>query len=205
MRKFSLKPVLFMIALTFVYTAVLASINAVTAERIQLNENLVEQTAILSVLNMLPENRDPDQINVLYRRHIRELNLNDRVLYEGLNSAGERIAYIVPFHGKALWGELTGVAAFTPDFSTILGIDFIKHMETPGLGGRIDELSFKEQFRGVKINPEAEGDFLVYRPRPGGQVDAIAGATGTSNAVLRILNDTLAALLFDSGEALLHE
>lgn len=205
MKKISVKPVLFMVALTLVYTSVLAGINAVTAERIQLNEHLSERTSCLYVLNMLPENSDPARINEMYEKHVQKINVGGHAIFEGVNEAGKRMAYIIPFAGKALWGDLTGVAAFSPDFSTLLGIDFITHMETPGLGGRIDELPFKEQFRGIHINPEAAGDFLLYRPNPGGQLDAIAGATATSNAVLRIFNATMAALLPEIREALRYD
>ncbi len=72
------------------------------------------------------------------------------------------------------------------DFTQVLGIDFVTHSETPGLGGRISELWFKEQFRAVSINSD-DSDIVTYRPAPDGNVDAITGATLTSDAVRNII------------------
>ncbi|SMP40192.1 FMN-binding protein [Anoxynatronum buryatiense] len=205
MKKFTVKPILFMVVLTLIYTTILASINAITVDRIRLNERLSEQTSFLYVLDLLPDTQEASAINSLYEQHVREIDVNGEIIFEGLNDEGEVFAYIVPIVGGAVWGELQGIVALSPDFETVLGIDFLSHSETPGLGGRIDELSFKEQFRDIEIDPEAGSDFLVYRPNPDGQVDAISGATGTSNAVRRIFNDNMAVFMSETREALAND
>lgn len=83
---------------------------------------------------------------------------------------------------------MNGYLGVSPDLSSITGLVFTEHSETPGLGGRIDELDYREQFRGLTIDPAQP---LVYGEDGGGQIDAITGATSTSNAVLTILNDLL--------------
>ena len=75
------------------------------------------------------------------------------------------------------------------DLAQITGLVFTDQSETPGLGGRIDELAYREQFRGLKISP---GTKLAYGNQGGSQIDAITGATLTSNSVMRILNGLLA-------------
>ena len=202
MKKFTVKPILFMVVLTLIYTTVLASINAVTVDRIRLNEQLSEQLSFLYVLDKLPENREAAHVNELFQRHVREIQVNGETIYEGLDDSGDLFSYIIPIQGGAVWGELRGIVALSTDFETVLGIDFLSHSETPGLGGRIDELSFKEQFRGIDIDPQAGDEFLVYRPNPGGQVDAISGATGTSNAVRRIFNNEMQEFMSQTREAL---
>ena len=72
----------------------------------------------------------------------------------------------------------------------IIGLEFISQEETPGLGGRIDELEFKEQFRDIIINDDGT-NYIIYNPASGGNVDAISGATLTSQAVADFLNKDL--------------
>ena len=68
----------------------------------------------------------------------------------------------------------------------MLGIVFTAQNETPGLGGRIDEAVFRNQFRDLDI---VAGQDLAYGAAGGGKLDAIAGATSSSNAVLKIVNN----------------
>jgi Na+-transporting NADH:ubiquinone oxidoreductase subunit C len=81
------------------------------------------------------------------------------------------------------------------DLKTLTGIEFIKQNETPGLGGRITESWFKEQFRGKRwpLTVVPEGD-----PAGDQEFQAITGATNTTNAVRDILNNRLAG----AGEAI---
>lgn len=202
MKKFTVKPILFMVVLTLIYTTVLASINAVTEERIALNEQLSEQLSFLYVLNMTPETIEAPEVNRLFQERVEETQVNGDRIYKAFDENGSLYAYIVPMVGGAVWGELRGIVALSPAFDTVLGIDFLSHSETPGLGGRIDEPAFKEQFRGIEIDPDADGNFLIYNPNQGGQVDAISGATGTSNAVRNIFNNRMQAFMSETREAL---
>ena len=66
-------------------------------------------------------------------------------------------------------------------------VEVIDQNETPGLGGRISEMWFKEQFRG-KISPltkVAEGEQAGKN-----QFQAVTGATYSTNAVMDIVNLT---------------
>ena len=69
------------------------------------------------------------------------------------------------------------------------GIAFTSQNETPGLGARIEERWFVEQFRGkrapLKIRPEKEKTSIS-------EFEAITGATVTTNAVKAIVNGAAA-------------
>ena len=143
------------------------------------------------VLNYDISTLDSKTINVLYNEHISEIEVNGFTLYEAYDDDRKLKAYIIPIEGKAVWGDLKALMALTPDFSEVIGMDILSHSETPGLGARIDEISFKEQFRGISLNRENDFNFIIYKPNLYGQVDAISGATGTSNALRRILNENL--------------
>jgi Na+-transporting NADH:ubiquinone oxidoreductase subunit C len=92
-----------------------------------------------------------------------------------------------------LWGTITALVAVDESGSRITGIDFVSHSETPGLGGRIDEESFKEQFRGELISSDSSARVAVVSgqdtaSKDDSKVDAITGATRTSESIQVLLN-----------------
>lgn len=112
------------------------------------------------------------------------------------------LAYAFPVDGVGFWARIDGYLAVTPELDRIVGVVFLRHSETPGLGGRLTEKAWRDRFRGLDVTPPAEpGAFLhVGGERPaaprspayGRHVDAITGATGTSTAVGAFLNERLA-------------
>lgn len=106
-------------------------------------------------------------------------------------------AYGFQFRGLAFWGPVQAILAVTPDLTRTVGLVVLEQSETPGLGGRIEEPVFTDQFReGVTVAPNGSGPFLrmasAGTPDPDGrQVDAITGATQTCMALERILNQQL--------------
>ena len=101
---------------------------------------------------------------------------------------GEKTGYAIPASGPGLWGGIDAYVGISADFSTILGLEFISHEETPGLGGRISDMEFLEQFRDLDISNSSDRSYIVFRPASGGNVDAISGATLTSQSVRDLLN-----------------
>ncbi|NLE70363.1 MAG: FMN-binding protein, partial [Clostridiales bacterium] len=106
---------------------------------------------------------------------------------------GEALAYAIPFEGSGLWGSLRGYLCITADLTETRGLVFTYQNETPGLGGRVDETWFKEQFRGL---PVSEGTELAYGSHPDYKIDAVTGATQTSSAVMRTVNKALKEIVF---------
>ncbi|MGB0330534.1 MAG: Na(+)-translocating NADH-quinone reductase subunit C [Planctomycetota bacterium] len=94
---------------------------------------------------------------------------------------------VLPIHGKGLWSTMYGYLAVKNDLSAVVGITFYDHGETPGLGGEIDNPSWKEQFPGKRVYG-AEGVVLgvvkASAPRDDAyEVDGLSGATITTNGV----------------------
>ena len=69
------------------------------------------------------------------------------------------------------------------DETTVKGIKIVSQTETPGLGSRISEPFFTDQFAGVDIND-------IALSRNGGKIDAITGSTISSSAVVEAVRDT---------------
>lgn len=93
---------------------------------------------------------------------------------------------ILPIHGYGLWSTLYGFVALEEDGNEIFGLQFYQHAETPGLGGEVDNPKWKAQWAGKKIKNQ-EGKLMIQVSKTPGSsdhhIDAIAGATLTSNGV----------------------
>ena len=99
---------------------------------------------------------------------------------------------VVPCYGAGLWGPIWGYVGLEGDLKTIKAVRFGHKGETPGLGAKIaDEPWFAESFVG-KVVGAGEILFEVAKPAnrqlPESGVDAISGATITSQALGVTLN-----------------
>jgi Na+-transporting NADH:ubiquinone oxidoreductase subunit C len=187
----SLFTIFFMFAVTLVFIAALSLIYVLTRDTIRLNESLVLKRAVLYVAGLeVPQTGI--EADALYQERVKEVkDQGGNVLYyEILDSPGGAVqSYVVPVLGAGLWGEIGSVVGVEKDLKTLTGIEFIKQNETPGLGGRITESWFKEQFRGKRwpLSVVPEGD-----PAGDQEFQAITGATNTTNGIRDILNNRLA-------------
>ncbi|MBN2552786.1 MAG: FMN-binding protein [Spirochaetales bacterium] len=187
----SLFTIFFMFAITLLFISVLSLIYVLTRDTIRLNDSLVVKRAVLYVAGLeVPQTGI--QADALYQERVREVEDQEGnvLYYEILDSPdGELQSYVLPVLGAGLWGEIESVVGVEEDLKTLTGIEFIKQNETPGLGGRITESWFKEQFRGkrwpLSVVPEGE-------PAGDQEFQAITGATNTTLAVRSILNERLA-------------
>lgn len=111
------------------------------------------------------------------------------------NDNGSLKYVILPVHGYGLWSTLYGFLALEGDGNTVVGLSFYDHAETPGLGGEVDNPKWKAQWPG-KVAYTAAGDAGlalvkggIDPAKPGSQhqVDALGGATLTSNGVTNLL------------------
>lgn len=181
----------FMVVLAFILTFVLASLNSYTKPIVSFNAKVEKQSKILYVFGIKPENNDGETISKTFDKYVEEEDYKDGFSLYKYKENGEVVAYAVPFDGPGLWGNIEGYVGIDANLSKIVGVDFIKQDETPGLGGRIAEDSYKEQFRSIDISKASEGKYIINHPASGGNIDAISGATQTSNFVVKMINEDL--------------
>jgi Na+-transporting NADH:ubiquinone oxidoreductase subunit C len=101
---------------------------------------------------------------------------------------------ILPIEGKGLWSTLYGFIALAPDGTTVEGITFYEHGETPGLGGEIENPSWKALWPGRQAFDES-GDLAieVIKGHAGPvsedpyRVDGLSGATITARGVSHLV------------------
>ena len=76
------------------------------------------------------------------------------------------------------------------EFTTVTGVRVLQHMETPGLGDKIDERvsPWVFDFDNQVITPERQSQWTVKKD--GGQFDAFTGATITPRALTQAIANT---------------
>jgi len=116
---------------------------------------------------------------------------------------GDSQRIVLPVRGKGLWSTLWGFVAVDSTGSMINGITFYEHGETPGLGGEVDNVNWKELWKSGKQIYDEDGSVKVKVLKKGtpqtdvnSQVDGLAGATITTNGVSKLLQFWLGDLGF---------
>lgn len=202
--------VAFMVGIALVFGSAVTGIYLGAADVLERNAEFLRQRALITVFDY----GDPDRLDkAAAAAMVRERVAADEVrtdpqtgrqfsllkAYEDAEQTRLR-AYGMPFRGMGFWGPVQGILAVSPDLSRTLGLVILEQTETPGLGGRIEEPIFTEQFRaGIAIAANPSGPVLRIAPTgspntDGRHVDAISGATQTCMAMERLLNDHLESL-----------
>lgn len=197
-------PVIFIIVLSLFFVGILASLYRLNEPGIEKQKREVYEKTILGLCaDSLASvtGRSSNEILAAYpdsfQEYIKPLPEGTfprqafEVKYQDL-----LVAYVFDITGKGLWGTMRALIATTPTKETIIGINVYEQMETPGLGARIEESWFTEQFsqktvvdKGSPVNFELipEGQAAVNPS----QIRQVTGATITSKAVISMLQKEL--------------
>jgi electron transport complex protein RnfG len=165
-KKSTLKNAFPIILLTIVVTvcvSLLTYVDSLTRERISAQEDEAIKTLLGEMFPEMRRYEFKDEIYTIY-------------------SDGDQLSYAFLAIGKGYGGDINILVGLS-DETTIKGITIVSQTETPGLGTRIAEPSFTDQFVGVDIND-------VALSRDGGQIDAITSSTISSSAVVEAVSKT---------------
>ena len=103
---------------------------------------------------------------------------------------------VVPVRGKGLWSTMYAYVALDSDLTTIRGISFYEHGETPGLGGEIANPRWQNGWKDKRVYSE-NGEISLAVTKNIDQasadqqpylVDALSGATLTSDGVENLIH-----------------
>jgi len=109
-----------------------------------------------------------------------------RGVYRVLDEAGRQVGWAVQTVANGFQGKIELVIGLTPDCRKITGIEVLESVETPGLGERINEDSFKGQFRNKSTDTPLE--VVKKAPSRPNEIHAITAATISSRAVTEAVN-----------------
>lgn len=117
-----------------------------------------------------------------------------QVVYHVLGEDGGVRMVVIPIKGYGLWSTLYGFLALDADTTTIRGITYFQHGETPGLGGEVDNPRWKALWSGRKAYDENWAPAISLIKGQAGpassdphRVDGLSGATITSNGVSNMM------------------
>ena len=147
-----------------------------------------------SIFKVLPEAKD-------YRKAEKGLAGENIVVYLGLDEDKKPVGVAFKADGGGFQGNVGVMVGLDLEYQSLKGIEILDQLETPGLGERIRETEFKEQFKGVEVRPRLE--YIKYRkPEKPNQIQAITGATISSKAVVTNINKAVEKVLaaFPQGE-----
>jgi len=129
---------------------------------------------------------------------------NTRTLYAGYDADGRLIGIAARAAAQGYAGTISLIYGYAPDCECIRGIQVLKMAETPGLGDKIiKDSTFQANFEALDAHLNPEQGALAHaivtvkhgsKQQPW-QIDAISGATISSKAVGKALNQSAQDLL----------
>ncbi|MFA7289520.1 MAG: FMN-binding protein [Melioribacteraceae bacterium] len=117
---------------------------------------------------------------------------NDNEIYKVFDENKELIGYSVVFTGNGFQGAIRSMVGLDKDLKKITSIEVLEQSETPGLGTRITEPGYKDQFKGLETEPQI--NWLKTPPTKPNEIMAITGATISSKSVVAILNEGISKI-----------
>lgn len=211
----------FMIALGLAAAVVLTAANSVLDPMYEANKEREAKGNVLIALGIegwdkaRVSSANIDDVKKAFRAHIvtvykgREYGPDEELppgaepdFYVGYEQPGRKtlIGYAFKITGPGFWDRISGYLAVDAAVETVIGITFYEDNETPGLGHKINDADWQEQWIGRSIyKPGTDEPWLGIVP-PGtelkaNQVHAISGATETSGALQKFANSRLAAFV----------
>jgi len=179
------KMIVVLTVITGLSGAILSSWDSITKPKIEYHKLQALKAAISDVLPQYD--------------YYDELQVEGTTLYLGkLNEQTESVGVAFEIDGSGFQGNISMMIGVDPTFTTITGMKVLEQIETPGLGTKIVEdpsnkdnpFWFPQQFVGVNIFPKINVVKNI-KPQNSNEIQAISGATISSKAIVRILNDEI--------------
>lgn len=114
---------------------------------------------------------------------------DEQPIYAGYDEDGSFIGYAIPAAGPGFQDTIGLLYGFKPESNLVVGMEILESRETPGLGDKIyKDAEFVANFHKLAVMPEIV-TVKKGKKSAANEVDAITGATISSKAVVRIINE----------------
>jgi len=118
----------------------------------------------------------------------------EEAIFAGYDEKGTPLGFAIPAQGPGFQDTIKLIYGYDPKRRRVVGMEILESKETPGLGDKIfKDMKFVGAFEDLAVDPE-----LVVTKKGATQpneLDAISGATISSKAVARIINQANARWL----------
>lgn len=180
-----IKMMLFVILLGTIVSGLLVGMDMFTKDRIARNQEALVKSSILDAYNI---GYNFNTIFDVFEDNVTEVILDNQTFY--IDNETNQVSYI--FEGSGVWGPIKAIMTLESDFKTIVGITILEQEETPGLGGVLAEKPYLDTYVGTILAESSP--YIIIRHDSGenldNEVDAITGGTRTSEAFMKMVNET---------------
>jgi electron transport complex protein RnfG len=115
---------------------------------------------------------------------------DEQPIYGGYDRDGQFVGYAIPGEGPGFQDTIKLLYGYKTDTRKVVGMEILESRETPGLGDKIyKDASFVASFHDLIAEPEIVAVKKGKKSLPN-QIDWITGATISSKAVVKIINQT---------------
>lgn len=175
-----------LIVASFFFGLLIAVTNAAWAPRIEQNKNKKLNHLMASLLPKATEFELETELEI---KSAKGKKIKTKV-YKALSEADKCIGYCFNASGSGLIDKIELVVAVDKDFEGIAGFDVLACNETPSIGDRIKLPFYRNQFIGAPA-----GILELVKTGDAKKIDseivAISGATISSEAVVKIINNSI--------------
>lgn len=202
-RESMLYPIVFMVILSVIFVGALAILYRYSEEKIEKDKQDSYRKLILSLCSDAIEKAYSETAEQLlkqypqsYQSYIQEEKIegSDRPAYV-VKKGEDVLVRCVDIPGKGLWGSMRALVALDDSYTQIQSLSIYDQVETPGLGSRISEPWFQDQFKYLTVIKEGKFIDLEFIPEKQdpleNQIRKVTGATITSSSVIKMLDNQL--------------
>ena len=107
------------------------------------------------------------------------------IVFRVLDKNGRLLGYAFPTEFSGFQGKIKIMVGMDSKLETITGLVVLENVETPGLGNKISDKSWRDGFRGLSGEEEIRLVKNQAADREQNEVEAITGATISSQAVVK--------------------
>lgn len=126
-------------------------------------------------------------------KNYEKLNANGFEVYKVYDEKKNSLGYSLVYSGNGFQGKIKIMIGLTDSLNKITSIEILEQSETPGLGTKILEPPYKDQYKGLTPVPSIKLVKGIPATNPN-EVQAITGATISSRSVVNIVNEGISKL-----------
>lgn len=161
---------------------VLATVSGALEPRIAANQ---ERALAESLESIFEGAEDPEFV---------ALPTDERAIWRA-SSGGQDLGYAARIQATGYGGPIQLIIGVSSGLETVLGIAVVESVETPGLGARIQEEPFQNQFEGLSTDEPITAVKNQPADTAENEIAAISGATISTNAVVNAVNAAVPRVL----------
>lgn len=112
--------------------------------------------------------------------------IGEQVAYKATDASGKQVGWVLVASGQGFADVVELLIGLDMEVTRIMGLYVLDQKETPGLGNRIVDADWRDQFEEKAVLPPLA--VVKREPEEPNQIEGVTGATISSDSVVRIVN-----------------